>query len=160
MKHLALLLLVACTSRPPAPMVHLVIDHDNDATPDEVYLNAARGWEPLGFDFAVEATGMPECARDWFKTGEVDCEITLYLYRVPNLVESAGTSALNDNGTISIDTKLTGDALDNAVAHEVGHTLLNTGTHTKGGIMGGVSDRMWDVDYKLACETINICEDP
>lgn len=159
MKTLLLLALVACSARPPAPVVHVVLDA-NDKTPSETYLNAARGWDPLGFDFTTEATGMPECARDWFKTGDVDCEITVYIYRVPGLVESAGTAALNDNGTISIDAKLDGDALDNAVAHEIGHTVLNTGTHTKGGIMGGVSDRMWDVDYKLACETINICEDP
>lgn len=155
------LLVAACSSeqRPHAPYVHIVLDRDNDLTPDSAYLNSAEGWCPLGFDFGTEPSGMPTCDRHWYENGATDCEITVYLFRVPQLATNAGTQALTDpdTRTISIDSSLDGWKLAVATAHEVGHIVLDTPTHTQGGIMGGDDDRMWDVDKRLACQTIHIC---
>ena len=47
-----------------------------------------------------------------------------------------------------------------AVAHELGHVLLDTSEHTVGGVMGGSSSQLQPVDYELACAAIGVCIEP
>jgi hypothetical protein len=159
MKLIVLLLVLgACgVAAPPAPVVY-VRQLEPDPTPRGSYLNAFAGWAPLGFEFTFDDPGMPECPT-WRAGDDPDCEVVVYLFRVPNLVGEGGTGALTDPNTraISIDTTLEGWRLAVAAAHEMGHVVLRTGRHTQGGIMGGDDDRMWDVDYNLACEAIGVC---
>jgi len=155
---IALVLTACAADRPSAPVVRFVLEA-SDTTDPAIYLDAASGWNPLGFDFTTEPTGLPSCNAHWFDEGQTDCEITIYLFRVPTLIESAGTAALSDRAarTINIDSSVTGFELSIATAHETGHIVLDTATHTAGGIMGGADDRMWPVDATLACQAIHIC---
>lgn len=159
---IAVIMLAACADRPAAPVVW-IRDPGGDPTLHAEYLNAAAGWAPLGFDFTFDDPGLPACAdtthRAWRAGDPTDCEIVVWLFRVPNLVASDGTRALYDPAghAINIDDSLTGWELDKATAHEMGHAVLATGTHTNGGIMGGADDRMWDVDRALACTAIGVC---
>lgn len=128
----------------------------SDVLPE--YLEAARAWETLGFDVDMGAYGdMRECPRRWYVSGDIDCQITLEVIREPMLRERRGTDALSDIAArgIAIDTRVADRVeLTAAMAHESGHILLDTPEHTQGGIMGGASIVVTDVDLELACRTI------
>lgn len=148
--------LAACSAVPVAPHVLLVTDRE---LPE--YLMGASGWDPLGFQFTDQDTGMPECEIDWWNTGKTDCQISIGLVRDPFLRARYGTNAMADqmSRTITIDSSVTDQfALLIASAHEFGHLILQSGTHTKTGIMAGISYIMSEDDYALACETIHVCE--
>lgn len=148
------LALVGCTvDRPVAPCVRLVAD----ATTEDVAY--ASTWMPVGFDFSRDESGLDECAQRWYVDGITDCQITIGLVRVPQLRERTGTNARTSRADrrIEIDASMTGFALAVAVAHEVGHVVLDTAEHTRGGVMGG-ADVILSVDDKaLACRAIGIC---
>jgi hypothetical protein len=156
----ALVLLVACgdNAAPNAPLVY-VRQLAPDVTPRDAYLDAAAGWSPLGLEFTFDDPGMLQCEGVWKAGDDPNCEIVVWLQRVPGLVQTAHTKALTDpeTRTIDIDASVDGWDLKVAFAHEMGHVVLHTKMHTQGGIMGGVDDRMWDVDRELACETIDVC---
>ena len=120
------------------------------------YLDGALVWSPLGFGATLDEQDQPECARGWYVTGETDCVLTIGVQRVPNLRETAGTSALSNRAerSVVIDSRLSGYDLILAMAHETGHIVLDTPSHTQGGVMGGASTRLEQVDYELACEAI------
>lgn len=139
--------LSSCTGRPAAPAVHLITDAPGD-------LEGARAWEPLGFDVALEESGLPECGLGWYVYGETDCEITIGVVRTP--VPTRARS-YRDQRRVELDPSLNERATRFAMAHEVGHILLDTPKHTVGGIMGGSTYWLTAVDRALACETIHIC---
>lgn len=142
---------------PAAPQVYVRAPYDPMLP---VYTAGPDAWSPLGFEAVTDDPGTPECARDWYVHRTTDCKITMWIYRVPDLVETAGTQAQTDPTTraVSIDSRLVDPLhLQIAVAHEAGHILLDTPRHTQGGIMGGADCVMHDVDYQLACETIGYC---
>lgn len=160
MKLLVLaLLLVGCVERPEAPAVRII------GAP----IDAVTAWEPLGFDVSLEDSGLVECTQHWYVPNEgteipdsgIDCQITIGVRRVDLLRERAGTNArsFRDQRLIEIDSRTYDDTfgLLYALSHESGHILLDTKLHTQGGIMGGSTYVLTDVDRKLACETINIC---
>ena len=142
------LLLVGCATDPEplgfVPPLYLV----GDPVPPPL------GWEPLGTTFGD--AGLDECYFDWYKIDETDCQITIGVVRVPMLRERAGTNArtFRDQRRIEIDSRLAGIDLDYAVAHEVGHILLDTSEHTPTGIMSGYATEMSADDWALACRTI------
>lgn len=164
--RVSLALLVSCATTEPTPRVRIaVVDAYGYAEPLPEYLEGARAWEPLGFEVTFGARGVEsECPRRWYDGADVDCQITIELVRKPRLVETDGTLALSDIARrgIAIDPRVTDrDALLTAVAHEVGHILLDTSMHTTGGIMGGQGWQMfapWP-DLQLACMTIGRCVD-
>lgn len=145
---LVALLLVGCTtSAEPdgyVPPINLVGDE----------VPAPHGWEPLGTTFGD--AGLEECGFTWYKFDETDCQITVGVVRVPMLRERAGTNArtFRDQRRIEIDLRLDGYALEVAVAHEVGHVLLDTAEHTPTGIMSGTTTEMSEDDWALARRTI------
>lgn len=144
-----MVLLVGCvaSSEPDAPNVVLVADP----------VPPPLGWEALGFTFDP-AADLPECDLHWRADSEPPCQITIGVVRVPMLRERAGTNArtFRDQRRIEIDSRLDGVALDFAVAHEVGHVLLDTSEHTQGGIMGGSSLTVTAQDRALACRTVGL----
>lgn len=158
---LALALVAGCSiERPAAPVVHVVTAPDQPML--DVYLDGARAWTPLGFDFETVDQGLEECRRDWFVTGEIACQISIGVVREPLLREQTGSDARADrwNRAVLIDA----DVYDyyellRASSHEFGHILLDTSRHTAGGVMGGASWLLRGVDYELACEEIGICLD-
>ncbi len=124
----------------------------------DAYGDGASAWIPLGFD-VVERSNLPECERRWYETGDTDCVITIGIRRDPMLRDREGTNALSNRAdrSVTIDASLSGYDLIVAVAHEVGHIVLDTPEHTRGGVMGGSSAQLEAVDYELACRTIRIC---
>lgn len=123
------------------------------------YQDGALVWSALGF--SVGNSSLPECERHWYETGNTECAITIRVTRDPLLREREGTDALSsrEDRTIAIDSELTNQYnLIVAVAHEVGHIVLDTAEHTSGGVMGGASARLERVDYDLACRSIHVCQ--
>lgn len=169
-RHTALipLMLAACVDNAPlepAPLVRLVVvDDDYEPAPAKAeYLDGARAWEPLGFTVEIEDGTFPrgECPRRWYAERVTDCQITIGVVVTDGLVESRGTDAYSnrtDRATY-IDARLVGENLQRAVAHEVGHILLDASNadHTRTGIMAGHTTEMSDDDRDLACRNINIC---
>lgn len=142
------LLLVGCTTEAPdAPNVALVADP----------VPAPTAWESLGYTFDP-AADLPECDLHWRANTEPPCQITIGVVRVPMLRERAGTNArtFRDQRRIEIDSRLEGYALELAVAHEVGHILLDTPEHTQTGIMSGSSLVLSADDRALACRTVGL----
>lgn len=141
-----------CVERPAAPAVQLVTDRAEDVA-------GVSAWEPLGFDVALEDSDLPECDPQWYDEGELDCQITIGVRRVELLREHVGSNArsFRDQRLIEVDSRLDTFGLLYALSHESGHILLDTKTHTAGGIMGGSTYVLTDVDRQLACETIHIC---
>lgn len=148
----------AVDSRPSAPEI-VIVTWPGQPMIDE-YRDGASAWTPLGFD-VVEQYDLPECERHWYEAGNVDCAITIGIRRDQMLREREGTNALSNRAdrSVTIDTSLSGYDLIVAVAHEVGHIVLDTPEHTHGGVMGGASAQLEAVDYELACRTIHICVD-
>lgn len=138
------------------PEIHVLAIEGQDQL--SAYRGGAGVWSQLGF--SVGSSDLPECARDWYETGETECAITILVTRDPLLRERTGTDALSNrtDRTVAIDSELTNEYnLIVAVAHEVGHIVLDTPKHTQGGVMGGASARLERVDYELACSTIHVC---
>ncbi len=159
----AILVIVALSScrperprPPPAPHVRIVVDGEHLGA----YLSPA--WSPLGFTVSFDDLHIAECPRFWYALHEVNCQITVLVLRDQRLLELAHTEGMADRTgrTIRIDASVTGDRLKISMAHELGHILLDTPTHTAGGIMGGSTWWMKPVDYELACKTIAICVTP
>lgn len=159
-KICALAVLSSCTGRPAAPAVRLITDDPRD-------VDGVSAWEPLGFDVSLEDSGLVECDLGWYVPNEgteipesgIDCQITIGVRRVPILRERAGTNArsFRDQRLIELDPRLDTFGLLYALSHESGHILLDTKLHTQGGIMGGSTYVLTDVDRELACETIHLC---
>jgi len=157
---IALLVFAACAEPPSAPRVRLVVADGSPVLSE--YEEAPQAWSVLGFDIALDdGTTERECPRRWYEMADVDCQITITIVR-GYVLERYGSNAVSDLGLrgVFIDFRLTEYAdLMSAMAHEVGHILLDTSRHTRGGIMGGQGWRMfapWP-DKQLACETIHIC---
>ena len=142
---------------PELPELHIVTWQDQPLL-DE-YSDGASVWRPLGFRITT-APSRPECVRDWYVQGDYDCTITIGVQRDPLLRERAGTNALSNRAerSIVIDSELTNAYdLTLAMAHEVGHIVLDTAEHTSGGVMGGASAVLTSVDYEFACRAIGVC---
>lgn len=144
-----LALLSGCLeSLPEAPYVRLVAEES-----DPLYLEGARAWEPLGFKFGFEESGLDQCSLSWYLDDYSPCEITIGLLRA-----TEPTRSYRDQRVMIIDSRIMDTfGLLRAVAHETGHIILNTSKHTSNGIMAGTSFFMSEDDYALACETIGIC---
>lgn len=155
----AVLFAFACSPVPRTTThrtLHLVIVGGASA---DVYLKGARAWEALDFVASFADSGHTECARHWYEDSPT-CQLTIGIVRDPTLRQREGTTALSDRDarTIRIDSSVTEFfALLIAVAHEVGHIVLDTPLHTQGGIMGGSAFTMTDVDRQLACTTVHVC---
>lgn len=141
---------------PPAPHVRIVVDGP------ELGAYATPAWAPLGFTVSFEDVFLPECPRFWYAMGQTNCQITVLVIRDQRLLELAHTEGMADrtHRTIRIDASVAADRLKIAMAHELGHILLDTPAHTDGGIMGGATWWMKPVDFALACKTIAICATP
>lgn len=153
----ALFLIGCAVDRPSAPAVRLVVDRD---------LPGIDVWSPLGFDVEIvpawPTDGAPECARQWYAAHDTACAITINASIEPNVLGRTGSRAASsrDDRWIAIDAAIEPARMTNAVAHELGHILLDADQHTVGGVMGGSSDVMLTVDYELACSSIAICVTP
>lgn len=155
MRPISMLVLVACAASPKRPAVELRALDDAPA-----YERAVDVWSPLGF---VAADGTPPCPRDWYASGEVDCTIAIRLERA----ELNGTGrlgyALRGEGIIVIDAALDGDVLVWAVAHEIGHVVLDSGEHLSPGQVGIMGSdvpivRLTNADRELACKLRSWCD--
>lgn len=156
-----LLLLAACSSIPkttgPQRNVRLVIVGDSQR---DIYVKAASIWSVLGFTIGYQDAGRVECQRKWFDDKQT-CQYTIGIIRDPTLRQRAGTNAESnrDQRAVRIDSAVVDQyQLMIAVAHEVGHILLDTERHTQGGVMGGSDWALGEVDRQLACETVKVCK--
>lgn len=148
--------LVACSTAPELPDLPTV-----QVTGIDPALGADV-WGAIGFTFD-SAPDLPDCPSDWYDAAVPSpCRIWIQVSVLPDLRERYGTNALSDraNRLVALDTSLTGLDLCVALAHEVGHVLLDTPEHTRGGVMGGVDCVLAPVDYDLACREIGACVDP
>src|SRR5574338_910840 len=129
---------------PPAPHVRIVVDGPR------LPAYASSAWSPLGFTVSCDDVALEECPRFWYAMHLVNCQITVAIVRDEALVARAGTEAMSDrtHRLIRIDAAVAGDRLKISVSHELGHILLDTPTHTSGGIMGGSTWWMKPVDYE------------
>ena len=148
-----MLVLIGCAEA-PGPRVALSAEE-----PLPEYVEAAQAWEAIDFTVELGTFGdMPECSRHWYQNDETDCQITITIARIETR-ETYGTDALSNisQRAVAIDWRIVDRAeLMTATAHEVGHILLDTHRHTRGGIMGGQGWKMfapWP-DKQLACMTI------
>ena len=154
-KTILLAFLVACTSEslPQLPAVRLVVPGEFH----EDYLLGAKAWEELGFDVELGVPGeLVECQRGWYH-GDFNCQLTIGVVVDPLLKERTGSDAASDRNARAVLLDDTRTEYLIAVAHEVGHIVLDTPRHTHGGVMGGSSSVLRDVDFQLACETIGVC---
>jgi hypothetical protein len=144
------LAIAACAvERPAAPDVAIVTWPGQPHLP--IYDAAVAVWSPLGFA-RVDSSELPECPRDWYVTGDVGCVITIGIKR-----EAINSQANRSERYVLIDSRTTNDLdLLVAVAHEVGHVVLDTPEHTHGGVMGGSSSQLTDADLELACRAIGL----
>lgn len=125
---------------------------------NQVCLNAVYAWKPLGF--TVNNALTPECGTDWWQTGEVNCQRSLYVEVDPLLRAKTGTDALStfETQTITIDVSVTQPfLLSTLCAHEFGHLLLQTTKHDTNGIMAATDNVLSAEDRQLACEAIDLC---
>jgi hypothetical protein len=156
----ALHLLTGCAvdELAPQPVVHLQAWHDQELAAADV--DGARAWEAIGFSIVTAASDLPRCERRWYELGDVACELPITIERSPLVLPMVGTQAFADRGErrIYIDSSVT-DYYELLViaAHEVGHLVLDTAEHTRGGVMGGAAWSLEDVDYALACSSIGVC---
>lgn len=83
----------------------------------------------------------------------------IYVDRPRDLVSTDGLSAFATRGDdyVAVDASLDGFALCVAIAHEIGHVVLNTPTHVVGGVMGGADCALNQADRELACASIGAC---
>ena len=149
MKYAMLLMLAmfgCATDALDGPVVYVVGD-DVDAA-----IEGVSAWEPIGFYATADDPGLPECGRHAYDGGD-PCQITVAVFRDPRLLELAHTNGMSDrtHRTIWVDAAVDAYATRYTLAHEFGHILLDTATHTHGGIMGASTYWMIDVDYELAC---------
>lgn len=121
------------------------------------YHEGCEAWADLGFRFREPPR--VECARRWYDAdpAQADCTITIGVVIEPGLIERTGSDAAADRQarTVLLDDQNHDVVL--SLAHECGHILLDTPRHTQGGVMGGASYELRDVDYELACATIGVC---
>lgn len=144
--------------RPTAPTIEIV------TWPGQPMLDAYEAgivvWSPLGFDTIQDSTSI-ECPRRWHEKPRVtDCTIAIGIKRDPMLRDREGTNAVANRAerSVVIDSRVTNDLdLLVAVAHEIGHVVLDTSEHTDGGVMGGTSAQLESVDYELACRAVGLC---
>jgi len=164
-------LFAACATHEP-PYVQVVAETPEVA---ELGIAAVGGWSALGFVSGLEDTGLPECDRTWYSdTFESDCQITLRVELVPGLSDDDvnGAEVLGmadqDRRIARVNARLTGDAQQHTMLHEVGHILLDSmhldsyikPTWGKDGVMrsSGSNDLEPTADdYAMACHTIGIC---
>lgn len=167
MKALVLAVVLAgCVDAPSAPRVHIVVPAGADEL--QTYVDATNAWSTLGFVASFDDSGLPECERGtataWHRTGVIDCQISIGILRVPNLVErSGGAAGLTDGSTVpatvEIDARFDGFALLSIAAHEAGHVLLDTAHHAPAGVdaIMAPTTAEWfaqPADYTLACASI------
>lgn len=120
-------------------------------------MTAANAWRPLGFAASLEDPKLPECGRRWYAdAAALPCKITIFVLVDPTLLAVAHVGAQSDrtSRTVWIDASTDPYRARYALAHEVGHIVLDTPKHTLGGVMGGSTYWLMPVDYALACESI------
>lgn len=130
------------------------------------YMQGARAWATLGFDvgrYAEDGTRL-ECYRHWYRVdGDRDCQLTIGIVIDDQLIQRTGSDAASsrDERRVSIHPSLLEAARSRelviAIAHEVGHIVLDTPSHTAGGVMGARSEVLSRSDFELACKTIGVC---
>ncbi len=139
------------------PWIRLVVPGEDRSE----YLEGARAWESLGFNVELEnEISRDECQRHWY-TGERACQLTIGIVVEPELIARTGSDAASrrDERAVFLDDAILAKRtqLLIAVAHEIGHIVLDTREHTRGGVMGGATWTLRDADFELACRTISVC---
>jgi hypothetical protein len=124
----------------------------------------ARGlgvWRGLGFTTAVEVEPtLPLCPNDWYKRTPqlLACSIVIALRKEPGMIATYSHYAQSDRATdvTTVDDSVHGKKLASVIAHEAGHVLLNTSSHTTYGAMAPGGDFVFLAahDKRLACLTI------
>ena len=153
----------ACTSEVPALPHVRVVGAAPSSDPrvfvqsgDEVgpaVVRGMRAWEAIGFDVSMEDFGLDECRPAWVVADGIDCQFTIGVVAEPGTV----TRSFRDLRVVYLDESMDDDRLLTAAAHEAGHILLDTATHTRNGVMAGRWPRLSDDDLALACESIGAC---
>jgi len=126
---------------------------------DEQTVEAARAWDPLGFGAQLEDPELPSCERRWYDAQQYDCQISIFVVVDPEMISRGGPRAMADRAhrAIWIDASVSEHDARYALAHEVGHIVLDTKLHVAHGVMGGQTHWLTADDRALACESIGVC---
>jgi len=155
------LLLSGCTTT-EAHHVPVRIEVAVDAPRLPEYVDGANAWHELGYFASYEASGLPECADVRDGLAGAECEVVLYVgrARVVEIYGARGITARDDYGrrVSLLDVRYEGLELVALAAHELGHSLLDTGEHADDpdAVMFRASWN-WMVqraDRELACRTV------
>jgi hypothetical protein len=156
-------LLVGCVDESRAAHVRVVVAVDAPELAE--YVDGANAWSGLGYLASFEPTGLPECedVRDAL-AGDA-CEVVVYVGR-GRIIENYGAAGVtardNEGRRVSLlDVRYSGLELVALAAHELGHSLLDTGEHVADprAVMFAASSN-WTPqpdDYALACSSIGVC---
>lgn len=139
MIRIALIAIVfaACTETGP------VVTYALDIPDPELSAEADRalvGWETIGL---VRDDASPDIAA-------------IRVQRVPDDSMDVDARTWREFRLIEIRESVAGLRLYVAIAHEIGHGVLDTGRHTNCGIMGSSDWFPCDEDIALACERVGV----
>lgn len=137
----------------PGPVVKLVYTQADVPTEIQAFTNAgASAWLHQGIGFDAESQ-LTECALDWYNTpNDLPCAITVRITyaAASSMSGKAGLTAKRDT---TIAYELSGDQLTATVAHEIGHSVWNTGDHLEpgqDGIMASAAHGVSPTDADIA----------
>lgn len=152
----------ACVSPPELPHVRVVgavpssdprVFGPSGEPVDPEVLRGVRAWEAIGFDVSSSDPGLDECPHGWVVGDELGCQFTVGVVRSPGV----SPHSLRSFRIMYIGTEAGGASLMVSAAHEAGHILLDTASHTPTGVMSGRWGALSDDDLELACASIGAC---
>lgn len=161
MRALAVVVVAAACTHTYGPTAVLHFEGTWTAADREAARRGASVWAQIDFRYALDASPLPACPRDWYQRKVTACAIHVGLRWQPGLQADYSASGMTDRGTreILLDPQWHGWALTSIVAHELGHVLLDTARHLAAGLRGVMQAHTstWEpsaADRALACETI------
>ncbi len=129
------------TPTPPRPKTHVRMIVQGASSNADLVASCNVWGSYLGLSCGFESSDQVECNRAWRHEGQI-CQLTLGLRFETGLAKSIGHRAESDRDLrlARFDASLlAGPRLDLqiAVAHELGHLILDTAEHTTTGVMAG-----------------------
>lgn len=139
MKLLIAVMLAACATTPAKDHPTVAIVFDQPGVPDDIAsltLAGANAWTSLGIP-GDPTSADAKCSPTWFDGSQImPCTITIHITYVYKS-ELGGAAALTDKARHTmLAYELTGDFLQAVTAHEIGHSLFDTGDHLAPGDVG------------------------
>lgn len=134
---IVLVIATGCISR-KGPSIAIVFDQPGlDQARIDNTIQGASAWQNLDVTYTADSN-QKECPLDWYADAKsLPCTITIHVSFYPKS-ELSNAAGLTDRAarTTMLALELTDGALVSVAAHEVGHSLWNTGDHLAAGQVG------------------------